>query len=143
MSEPRKFRGLVGADGNLRLDDASAWAVTLTGHRDKRVQVTLEAERKTRSTPQLRRYFGCVVPVVMGVLNAKRDPQLLPLSKEQIHYLILGAFVGFEETPLGLVPIRSRTLTPAQFAELSDRVEAHYRAEGITFPKLDQEMEVA
>jgi hypothetical protein len=138
-----RFQGDVGSDGALRLDAPGAWRVALAALRGRRVELTLEAERTTRTNQQLRRWFGCIVPVVRDVLNAQRDPLLLPLSKEQTHRLLVGAFVGHEETPLGLVPIESRTLTPAQFAIVQDKVEAHYRSEGITFPQLDEVVEVA
>lgn len=140
MSEPLRFRGLVGDAGELRLDEPGRWRATLIGMRGKRIELALEAERKVRTNPQLRRYFKCIVPVVAAVLSVGRA---LPLSKEQTHRLLCGAFIGYESTPLGDVPIESKTLTPAQFAAYCDAIEAHFRAEAITFPLLDEAVGVA
>lgn len=142
MSEGRTFRGVVTDAGTLKLDNAPGWTVAISGLRGKRVEIHIEAERAIRNNAQLRRYFKCIVPVVRDIWNSKRDPLLPPLSKEQTHEVLCGAFIGHETTPLGLVRRESKTLTPGEFAAYCDKIEGHYHAEGVRFPDLDGMMEV-
>lgn len=85
-----------------------------------------EFEVKKRSNKANRRMWGVVVPVCQEILSQGR---VLPLSAEQTWELLKGAFLGHEETPLGLVPKGSRDLPPAEYADLGHRIEAHFRAE--------------
>ncbi|HEX6038885.1 hypothetical protein [Longimicrobium sp.] len=126
------FTADVTADGKLRPLNRAGWDVVLNGWAGKRVTVQIEPERRTRTNPQLRRYFGCIVPVVRELLSQGR---VVPLSKLQVHRLLCGAFLGHESTPIGDVPIESKTLDPGQFAAFCDQVEAHFRVEfGAEFP---------
>lgn len=146
MSSDRvQFVGHVTEQGGLRVEehDKHRWARHLRAMAGKRVTLSLEPWKERRNAAQLRRWFGCIVPVVQDILSQGRT---VPLSKEQVHRVLCGAFIGHE--PGGVlgqeIPIESKTLSPAQFAEVMDKVEAHFRSEcGAVFPTLDGEVDVA
>jgi hypothetical protein len=62
-----------------------------------------------------------VVPVAAEVLNQGRE---IPLSKDQVHEVLKGAFIGWEDTPLGKVPKSSRKLDTAEFAHFCQEAES-------------------
>ena len=62
------FRGSV-KKGKLILDDPARFAVHLSSLNDKRVEVMVRKEKRTRTLPQNRAYFG-VVLVELPVLVA-------------------------------------------------------------------------
>jgi hypothetical protein len=69
---------------------------------------------------------------VMGYLNPGRE---VPLSRDQVHYVLASAFLGCDETPLGPVPAHTRTLTSEQFCDYMSRIEAHFTPLGAVFPQ--------
>lgn len=123
---PNSVLAQISDVGVLTLSDPSRWKEILRAHKGERVQLTLEKQRQARSDPQNRHYFGVIVPVVREILSKGRD---LPLSKDQTHWLLKSAFLGCEETPLGLVPKSTARLSVSAFAEYTEKIEAHFRAE--------------
>lgn len=90
---------------------------------------------KRRSDGQNRLYWGSIVPAVQGYFNSTRD---VPLSAEQVHYVLKCSFIGADEVegPLGtiLVPKKSRKLSTKQFTEYCDAIFAHFSTLGVHFP---------
>ena len=98
----------------------------------QRVLVTVDLARPTRSNQQNRYYFGVVIPAIGQYLSRGRD---LPLSPEQVHYVLKSAFLGIEETPIGPVPKRSRDLSTEAFSAYCDAIVAHAASEwGLEIP---------
>lgn len=87
---------------------------------DKALSVDIEPVKNRRTPRQNSRHWAVIVPLVQHALNLKR-PGLLPLNKDETHRLIATAFGGSEETELGLVPIRTRTMDTKTFAHLDEQ----------------------
>ena len=124
-----KLAGVV-KDGRLETDPVS-WAIAMREYADKRVTVEIEQEKSIRSVRQNSRYWGLIVPLAGDYLSKTRD---VPLSKEQTHYVLKSAFLGCEETELGLAPMDSRTLTTAQFAQFCEKVTLWLAEHGYSLP---------
>jgi hypothetical protein len=104
----------------LRFADPIRVKQTLRRLYGKQLIVTLDVFRKTRSLGQNSRYWKLYVPTARDILSVGR---IIQLSKEQTHAVLAGAFVGHDETPLGLVYKSTRNLDTKQFAHFSDEVE--------------------
>jgi hypothetical protein len=125
-----KFPGEV-KKGRL-LIDAAALAIALREFEGKRVVVEIEREKSIRSIKQNSRYWGLIVPLAGDYLSKTRD---VPLSRDQTHYVLKSAFLGCEETELGLIPMDSRTLTTAQFAAYCEKVTLWLSEHGYFLPE--------
>lgn len=108
-----------------------SWAIAMNHFAGKRVTVEIEAEKSLRTVRANNRYWACLVPLAGDFLSKTRD---VPLSKEQTHWVLKSAFLGCDETPLGLVPMDSRTLTTAQFSAYCEAVEAWLAQNGYSVP---------
>lgn len=126
MSDRASVLAEVSEQGLLCIHERDRWDSLVRAHKGKLIVLSLELSRNKRSSQANRRYFGVVVPVCAQILSRGRA---LPLSKEQTHWLLKSAFLGSEETPLGLVPKDSHTLSTEEFSEYTERIEAHFRAE--------------
>ncbi len=134
------FAASVSAAGVLVPDDPTAWRAGVARLRGKRVVISLQAVRITRSTQQNRRYWSCIVPLVAEVLSVGRP---LPLSKDDAHYVCKWTFLGHEDTALGPIPRHSKTLSTAEFVSYCDAIEAWLAQEhGVALPALGEDMEV-
>ena len=127
-----KLTGRVVA-GKFTPDLPAAWPIAMREFDGKRVTLEIEAEKSRRSTQANARYFACLVPLAQHCLNLKR-PGLLPLSKDQTHAVLVSAFVGQEETELGPVPVRTRTMTKEQFHAFNEQVERWLNESGYSVP---------
>jgi hypothetical protein len=116
-----KIPGSV-VSGKFKPDNPAALPIAFREYDGKRVTVEIEPEKTRRSTQANARYWTCLVPLAQHCLNLKR-PGLLPLSKDQVHAVLVSAFVGQEETELGPVPVRTRTMTKEQFHAFNEQVE--------------------
>lgn len=124
-----KFSGEVRA-GKLLIDPASL-AIACNEFNGKRVTLTLEPEKSLRSLKANARYWAVLVPLAGDFLGKTRD---IPLSADQIHYVLVAAFAGCDETPLGLVPVRTSTMTTAQFSTFCEHVQAWLAENGYAVP---------
>jgi hypothetical protein len=129
-----KFSGEV-RKGKLLIDPASL-AIALREFDGKRVTLEIQAEKPLRTLQANRRYWGVIVPLAGDLLGKTRD---VPLSKDQVHYVLVAAFAGCDETPLGLVPLRTSTMTTAQFAAYCEAVTVWLAEHGYRVP--DSELE--
>jgi hypothetical protein len=123
-------------DGRLVAADPARWVAALKPHHKVRVVVTVERLQERRSSQANRRYWWRVVRGVRAHLNVDR---VLPLNKDQVHYVLACSFLGQEETPLGPIPRETHTLTTHEFTDYMDRIEAHFSGIGVTFPEVDDE----
>lgn len=124
---------LLGVVKNGKLEcDPVAWAIALREHDGKRVVVDIEAERAARTTRQNNRYWGLIVPLASDFLSKTRD---VPLSKEQVHFVLASAFLGCDETPLGLAPMSTRVLDTKQFSDYCDKVALWLGENGYAVPE--------
>ena len=125
-----KLAGEVKA-GKLVISPAS-WAIAMREYEGKRVTVEIEREKPIRTLKQNARYWSLIVPLAGDYLSKTRD---VPLSNEQVHYVLKSAFLGCEETELGLIPMDSRTLTTAQFALYCEKVTVWLSEHGYYLPE--------
>lgn len=92
-----------------------------------------------RSVAQNKRAWARLVRGCQEVLSQRTT---VPLSKEQTWDVLKRAFLGEIETPLGRVPMESKNLPTKEFAELCDRIEAHFVAEyGVNFDNVPEDGE--
>ena len=136
MSE--RFTGRVD-QGRVCMDEPQRWLATLGRWNGKRVEVSIRVPTERRSSQQNRWYWSCIVPIAKEVLSQGR---VVPLSKDQAHYVLASAFLGSEETPLGTVPIKTSALSTKDFATYCERIVAHAASEwGIAIPVPGERME--
>lgn len=124
-----KFSGEV--KGGKLLIDPAPLAIALREYDGKRVTLEIEPEKPVRSVRQNSRYWSLIVPLASDFLSKTRD---IPLSKDQCHYVLKSAFLGCEETPLGLVPMDSRSLTTSQFHAFCEAITLWLGENGYAVP---------
>lgn len=119
---------LVGVvdGGKFRPDDAGRWRAWAAYYDKRRVVVTIEAEHKRHSDKQRGWYRAAIVPAYAARLSIGRE---LPLSNDQAHFVMRGAFLGMVDTPLGPAPTSTRDLDTAQFSTYCERLVAHAATE--------------
>lgn len=133
-----EFSGSVKG-GKVELDDKLGWSAALASLNGKRVKVSVERLESRRSTDANRRYWGVLVPLARHFLNMDR---VVPLNKDQTHYVLATAFVGSEVTALGVsVPMETHTLSTGQFYEFTTKVEAWLAEHGYCVPQPGERME--
>lgn len=126
-------------DGKLIPDSPVGWTIMLQEFAGKAVVLDVDVPKTVRSIRQNARYFGLIVPLASHSLSKTRD---LPLSKDQTHWLLKSAFLGCEETPLGLVPMDSRTLTTKQFHDYCEKIELWLNEQGYHVPEQGEALEI-
>lgn len=126
-------------EGKFIPQEPASWPIAMRHFEGRRVVVDIEAYRERRTDRQSRRYWGMIVPLAGDLLSKTRD---IPLSKESVHYVLKSAFLGTEETPLGLVPTDSRTLTTVQFCAFCDKVELWLMENGYCIPERGEPLQV-
>lgn len=135
------FHGAVDEAGVLRFDDAVGWRGRMAQLRGRRIKVTVEPEQYRRSNKANARYWSVIVPLAGHFLSRDRN---VPLSKEQVHYVLASAFVGTEESPIGVpIPCETHTLTKEQFHVFTTSVEAWLCQQGYTIPELGESIEAS
>lgn len=72
MAIIKLHKGTVKA-GKFAPDDAHTWTLAFCGHEGKRVQVTIERERKAGSKKQQGYYFGVIIPLLMDYGYSKDE----------------------------------------------------------------------
>lgn len=129
------FRAKVQG-GALMVREPGRFAGYLAKLQGRDVEVIVRAERKHRSLKQNAWYWVAIVPAVQEYLS---DGRTLPLTDEQTHYVLKSSFIGTEETPLGPVPISTKTLDVEQFSTYCERIRAHCASEwGFTIPSPEE-----
>lgn len=114
-----KITGRV-VGGKFQPDNPAALPIAWREFDGKPVELTIEQKRDRRSSQANRRFWGLLVPLAGHYLSQTRD---VPLSKEQVKYVLCSAFLGCDETPLGLVPMRTSELDTKQFHAFCEKVE--------------------
>lgn len=117
----------------------AAWAIAMREYADRRVVVTIEPERQLRSLKANARYWGVLVPLAGDFLSKTRD---VPLSKMQIHFVLVSAFAGCEETPLGLAPVETHTMPSDVFSTMCERIQAWLAQNGYHVPAPGEAVEM-
>ena len=146
-----RFLCKVSKDGRPSPVDVGLWSNVFAKLRNKYCWLTVEGEHERRSNEQNRRHWGRIVPTVQEFLNRKRAEQgAPPLCPEQVHYVLVAAFVGCEETPSDLVPtgppvpVESKKLSKAAFSKMDDEIEGYYiREHKLVFPDPDDAVDDA
>lgn len=105
----------------------------------KRVLVEIDEEKERRSLRANARYWGVLVPLAGHLLSKTRD---VPLSSKQVHYVLVSAFAGCDETPLGLVPVETHTMDKPTFHAFNERVALWLGENGYPVPGPGEEIEV-
>lgn len=98
----------------------------------QRFEETFERWRPVRTDRANRFYWGVLVPLAQYQLSKMRD---LPLSKDRTHYVLVAAFAGCDETPLGPVPVRTSTMDVGQFSIYCEKVQAWLADNGLAVPE--------
>jgi hypothetical protein len=124
-----KLEGTIKS-GRLICDPA-VWAIAMREFDGQPVVLEIEKKRSVRSLQANARFWGVLVPLAGHFLSQTRD---VPLSKDQVKFVLCSAFLGCEETPLGLVPMRTSELDTKQFAEFCERIQKWLGENGYTVP---------
>ena len=129
-----KIEGRV-VDGHLVCDIPAAWPIAMREFNGHPVVVEIEQKRERRTNRANARYWTVLVPLARHALNLKRGADMLPLNKDQVHYLLVTAFAGSEETELGAVPVRTSTMDTKQFHHLTEQVALWLGEQGYPVPE--------
>lgn len=125
------FRATVNATGDkLHASDKSAMLAALGKFASQEVVVTIEAHDPA-TNPMRRYYFGVVVESVRRHLNQGRE---LPLSNQQTHKLLKGAFLpeilGVDvHTELGDAELSTKGMSVDKFLDYIESICAHSASE--------------
>lgn len=114
------------AKGQLRPEDAPRWAAYLSRLDGKRVTVQVKKPAIHRTQSQNAWYWATVVPAVAAFLSEATGKTY---DKDDAHYALKAAFLGQEETPLGMVPKSTTTLSVEEFTDYCTRIQAHAASE--------------
>lgn len=123
-------------------DDPVLWSIALREHDGAAVELTLAPKRERRSTRANARYWSILIALAKHHLNTLRGNEVPPLSSMQVHEVLAGAFIGHEETPLGLVRCETKNLTQKQFYEYAERVALWLRENGYAIPEQGEPVEM-
>lgn len=132
MSEALRLEGKV-TKGRLDCDPVE-WAIAMQEYEGVSVVVTIDRKRATRTPRANRRHWTVIVPLVRHCINRKR-PDMLPFNKDEIHRLIATAFGGSDETELGPVPIRTRTMDTRTFWHMDEQAGLWLMEQGYSVPE--------
>ena len=89
--------------------DFAAWALGLRKLEGKRVTISIEPYRKTRSAQQSRYYFGVVVAILGDEFGYRRD---------EMHSALAHRFLGSVDENTGLMRIKStKDLSTVEFED--------------------------
>ena len=122
--------------------DPAAWAIAMREYAEKAVVVDIEPLRERRTPKANKRYWSVDIYLARHYLNLQR-PGLPPLNKDEVHALLVTAFAGSEQTELGLVPVRTRTMDTHRFHAFTEQVELFLREKGYPIPDGSDDMSVA
>lgn len=128
-----KFTGRV-QNGRLIPDNPASYPIALRECEGKPVTVEVEVRRERRSVKANAYHWGIIVPLAQHALNLKRGPEMIPLSKDQVHYVLVTAFGASEETELGPVPVRSSLMDSKQFSALDEKAARWLMDQGYGIP---------
>jgi hypothetical protein len=129
MTDHRPFpiwTARIDDQSKLVVRDVGRWAGFLSRLKGRAVEVQVRPERKRRSLNQNSWYWVAIVPAIQGYLNESRD---LQLSEDQTHYVLKSSFIGLKETPLGPVPLESKTLSTQEFADYCEKIRSYAATE--------------
>jgi hypothetical protein len=139
MAQLRKFAAKVSQTGELQIAEPLVWRAYLARLRGQVVYVVLEKLRQTRTAQQNRRYWGMLVPLASEILSLPLD---LPLSNEQTHEVLKGAFIGHLDTALGKAPKSSRSLNIEEYMAYCNRIEQWLLHDhGVVVPSAGESLE--
>jgi hypothetical protein len=133
-----KLSGEVRA-GKLIITPQSSLAIVLRQCEGKRVVIDIEPERPVRTVRANSRYWSLLVPLAGDLLSKTRD---VPLSKNQVHFVLKAAFLDVIETPLGMVPVDSHNLNTKEFSEYCERIQVWLADNGYSVPEPGELLEV-
>jgi hypothetical protein len=126
------FHGTVNATGDkIHTANKLAMHEALRKFANQEVIVTIEAFSPI--TRGFRGYYHKVVVECVRVhLSTGRE---IPLSKDQTHHILKGAFIGIEDTPLGPAPKSTKGMSTDQFVDYVMAIRAHAASEwGLDIP---------
>jgi hypothetical protein len=121
-----QFRAWVSETGKAVWHKPEELAAKLKDYIGKEIVVTIERWHQKRSDRQNRWYWSCVVPAVADYLSQGRE---FPISNDDTHFLLKRAFLGAEETALGLLPKSTTQLDIVEFTEYVEAIRAHAASE--------------
>lgn len=126
MSSEVRFGGIVDGHGKLRLDRRHEFDAYIERFAGLRVSITVSKEKTRRTNPQNKRAW---TRIVNGVRAHWYHKHSVRLSKQQVWSRLKYKYLGCDDTPLGPEPKESKTLSPAEFADLMDTIEADFATE--------------
>ncbi len=123
--------GLVREDnGQLVLDNRAQFVGGLPQFRGKRVTLTVTEEQDVRTLAANARFWK-LCELAAEVMSHGRP---LPVSKDAAKLALCGAFLGYDQTPLGPVPKGTRNLSRSEMSKLQADIEGHYASIGQPLP---------
>lgn len=126
-------------DGKLIPDSPVAFTIMLQEFAGKAVVLDVDEPKKIRTVRQNARHYAVLIPLLGHYLNKDRE---LPLSKEQVHDVAVGAFLGHVETELGLTRKRTRDITTKEFAHMDEQIALFLMEKGYPIPEPGQNVEI-
>ena len=131
MIPPLVAHGVVDSEGALRLDDRSAFAREVKRFAGGlRVTLTVAEEEDVRTLAANARFWK-LCELAAEVMSHDRP---LPVSKDAAKLALCGAFLGYDQTPLGPVPKGTRHLSRSEMSKLQADIEGHYASMGQPLP---------
>lgn len=125
---PAKF-----VNGRLSLDPVEE-TIAAREYGDKPLILDIEPVGARRSVRANARYWSVLIPLAQHCLNLKR-PGMLPLNAKQVHALLVTAFLGSEDTPLGPVPMTTHDKDSKTFGRLTEQTTLWLREQGYPVPE--------
>lgn len=127
--------------GRLTFTDPVGLTICAQEYGEKPLEVDIQPVRKIRSKKQNARYWTIIVPLVQHCVNRRREG-LPPLNPKQVHAVIVTAFLGTEDTPLGPVPMTTHDRDTKTFNHLTEQATLWLGEQGYHVP-LGREESVA
>lgn len=103
-----------------------AWEEMRNGWGSAQAWVELKTEERLRSDRQNRYWRGVIVPAISACWQ-KAKGWAVPLALPIVHGMLIEAFFGKIETPLGFTRVSSTMLTTVEMSELIDWAREYAR----------------
>lgn len=130
MADAVAYAGIVGEDGKLHPDSPGAFKFAFTPFKGKKVKLTIEEWKETRSNQQNRAWFGIVIKYFMEYMGIRDRLYVHRVILEHIgHYDLVEVFGKMEKK------IKStHNLPKREFSELYEAAQQLGAEFGIVIP---------
>lgn len=144
-----KLRGVVRRGLPAWDDEAAVRIACREIGEGQRFECDIERPKTRRSTNANARYWKVLVGLTRHTINEQRQRENLPPlpdSEEvrlEIHAALVRKFVGVEDSPIGPIRKRTKTMTTREFWMFTEHVALWLREQGWEVPDEAEPQEVA